>query len=265
MADETKVNQAAETVETEPEVAVVEKETEVKAEEVKPEETVAEEVKPEGTEATEETFYDATKVPEALKSSFVEMQKSYTKKTQEVADVKGKAKLYEDLLEQSWFRTAAENEVKNEKVAAEPAEEIDPYETEGEKKMREKVTKMESYLQEQQVEKELVHINRLIEDKDNYPGFNESIPEIKRILDVNPNLSYEQAYYQVKGPELSKRPVTDEVTLRAQLLKEIEADRKAGTESGSSSAAVTVDTKKFGMSREGAEHYLNEAKKEVGK
>ena len=87
----------------------------------------------------EDTFFDANNLAPELQAAYKNMQAAYTKKTQEIADVKKKAESLDELVKyepfMNWYnqhRQGTDNQVlkqdtpKQEQIQAKPPEEMDP-------------------------------------------------------------------------------------------------------------------------------------------
>lgn len=191
-----------------------------------------------------ETFYDVEKVPESLKASFKEMQKAYTQKTQGIANVRKQAEAFQQLAGNPNFQTWAEKNFVGEPEAGAPATtggatgtESGEFVTEEEQKMKDLETRQATLEESIEISKNETLLDKLAAK---YPDFDKFQTQIWAL--IQDGTSYEAAYHQAKygGSESEAKK-----QMRAEILKEQEAEKKAGLEGvGPSGSMLTKEGSK---------------------
>jgi len=178
---------------------------------------------------TEETFYDVNKVPEGLKASFSEMQKAFTLKTQDIANVRKQAEAFNMLMQNPAFQSWVESQYLGEpgertgKVGTEiPGAGAEEFLTEDEAAIGEIKQRQEEL--EEQVE---ISRNEALLDKlaVKYPDLDNYLPQMMPLVEQGD--SFESAYFRAKfgQPESEVKK-----QMKAEILKEMEQEKKAKLE-----------------------------------
>jgi len=178
---------------------------------------------------TEETFYDVNKVPEGLKASFSEMQKAFTLKTQDIANVRKQAEAFNTLMQNPAFQSWVESQYLGEpgegtgKVGTGiPGAGAEEFLTEDEAAIGEIKQRQEEL--EEQVE---ISRNEALLDKlaVKYPDLDNYLPQMMPLVEQGD--SFESAYFRAKfgQPESEVKK-----QMKAEILKEMEQEKKAKLE-----------------------------------
>lgn len=190
-------------------------------------------------EVKEETFYEEGKVPDGLKPSFREMQKAFTQKTQGIADVKKQAEAFQMLMDNPNFQTWAQRNflggsgVENPAVTRElPEAETGEFVSEEEKQLKDISTRQDQLEEELAVSKNEQVLDKLAAK---YPDFDQFLPKMWPL--VQDGTPYEAAYFQAKygGDQAETKK-----QVRAEIQREMEAERKAQVEGVGPSSGMLV-------------------------
>jgi len=221
----------------------------------------------ESESSAEESFtkVNPDELPDELKPLFKNMQADYTRKTQELKELQEKAQLYDRLVQEDMVK----------KKFPEPQEQAKP-ETENyladalgvslndlddsQRQQVEQLAKIVDAAVNRRVSESIKPIQddllsrdykqELEETRGKYPDFNDYVAEIKKIVEQNPQMSYEQAYKLATYEEATKRG-------RAEAVKNFEAKKKQ------SSPKTTPSAKESDEPDGGFESIFNWAKKKT--
>jgi len=190
---------------------------------------------------TEETFYDVNKVPEGLKASFSEMQKAFTLKTQDIANVRKQAEAFNSLMQNPAFQTWVERQYLGEPGEGTGATSPGISGTESGEFLSEDEAAIGDLKQRQEELEEQVAIsqNEALLDKlaAKYSDLDNYLPQMMPLVEQGD--SFESAYFRAKfgQPESEVKK-----QMKAEVLKEMEAEKKAKLEGVGPSGSMLSPT-----------------------
>jgi len=231
------------------------------------EEAVSEDESKSAAEPNEESFtkVNPDDLPKELQDAYKQMQADYTRKTQESAEEKKKAQLYDQLVQeqmvnQKFPKQEQKAEPETQGYLAEALgvslDELEP----AQKQQLEQLAKIVDTAVNRRVGESIKPIQddlltrdyrqELAEARKRYEDFDEYTQDIKSIVSQNPQMSYEQAYKIASYEQAAKKG-------RTEAVKNFEAKKKQSSPKTSPSAKESDEPEK------GFENIFNWAKKKV--
>lgn len=240
---------------SQPESNNQEQETELENQDGNSEEQSAEEgEQPEGEAQTESfTSLDPAKLPKELKEVYKNMQADFTRKSQELSEARKKAQLYDQLQQEQIIQTKFPKIEDKARPSTETTQflaqslGVDVSQLAGEERQQleflaklvdagvqrgisQHVKPIQSDLLKRDYQAELADV------KKKYADFNDYLPDIKSVLEANPQLSYEQAYRLASFDDRERKG-------RNSALKNLEVKKKQASPKASAVAQESDEPK----------------------
>lgn len=189
-------------------------------------------------------------LPEDAKKIVANLRSSYTKKTQEYAELRKKAQQERDAIEaQRKALFDSENFQKLEEQAQKDPSEWDPYSKESfETRVQQEVARQMRNVLEPMREKQALQTrqSQLRAFKQEHPDLTEHKKEIYELMTKNKHVSLEDAYWQVKGRKLAAQ----EKQTAEELAKYKRAAKSAGLKVGGASRGSSSGIPKYVMDQD---------------
>lgn len=184
-------------------------------------------------------------LPEDAKKIVANLRSSYTKKTQEYAELRKKAQQERDAIEaQRKALFDSENFQKLEEQAQKDPSEWDPYSKESfETRVQQEVARQMRNVLEPMREKQALQTrqSQLRAFKQEHPDLTEHKKDIYELMTKNKHVSLEDAYWQVKGRKLAAQ----EKQTAEELAKYKRAAKSAGLKVGGASRGSSSGIPKY--------------------
>tara|TARA_R110002020_G_scaffold19780_7_gene67944 strand:- start:184 stop:1026 length:843 start_codon:yes stop_codon:yes gene_type:complete len=174
-------------------------------------------------------------LPEDAKKIVANLRSSYTKKTQEYAELRKQAQQERDAIEAQRKALFDSESFKNlEEASKKDPTEWDPYSKDSfESRVKQEVAlQMKRVLEPMREKQQLQNRqNQLRAFKQDHPDLTEHKTEIYKVMTANKHVSLEDAYWQVKGQKLAKK----ERETEQELARYKKAAKSAGLKVGGAS------------------------------
>tara|TARA_R110002012_G_scaffold309413_1_gene516391 strand:+ start:4982 stop:5818 length:837 start_codon:yes stop_codon:yes gene_type:complete len=204
-------------------------------------------------------------LPEDAKKIVANLRSSYTKKTQEYAELRKKATQERDAIEaQRKALFDSESFQKLEEASKKDPTEWDPYSKDSfESRVKQEVALQMKQVLEPMREKQLLQNrqNQLRTFKQEHPDLTEHKADIYKLMTSNKHVSLEDAYWQVKGHKLAAQ----EKETEKELARYKKAAKSAGLKVGGASRGSSNGIPKYVLDQDDPVAIYNWLKENKGK